>query len=429
MVTLVFTASCSSDNKQANFSVSEEEIIETTEINEKTDLVETEKIAATSETQSESPLKTVLKQDEISLASETEYLSTKKPDLIQANISDNKANNSSEMEVHFLNVGQGDSTLIICDGKAMLIDGGGASKSSLIYAYLKERNINELEYIVATHGHEDHVGGLSGALNYATAKKAISSTLNYESKAFTNFLNYLGDTNLESVNLGKEYDLGSAKFYILAPREKSDNENNNSVVIKLIHGDNVFLFTGDMEREEEQDILNAGTDIKADVLKVGHHGSDTSTTYPFLREVMPTYGVISVGENNQYGHPHENTLSRLRDADVKVLRTDMQGHIIIKSDGKDLTYEVQKNRDVDTLAAVGKNSIQRQDETKEQETTDQSSDISTEVKYILNTNTKKFHKPGCSSVKQMKPENKQESSESRDDIISQGYEPCKRCNP
>ena len=117
MVTLVFTASCSSDNKQANVSVSEEKIIETT----------------------------VLEQDEISLASETEYLSIEKPDLIQANISDNKANNSSEMEVHFLNVGQGDSTLIICDGKAMLIDGGGASKSSLIYAYLKERNINELE--------------------------------------------------------------------------------------------------------------------------------------------------------------------------------------------------------------------------------------------------------------------------------------------
>lgn len=100
------------------------------------------------------------------------------------------------MEVHFLNVGQGDSALIICDGKAMLIDGGDAKSSSLIYAYLKQRNINELEYIIATHGHADHVGGLSGALNYATVKRAISSTSDYDSKTFSNFLNYLGEIEL-----------------------------------------------------------------------------------------------------------------------------------------------------------------------------------------------------------------------------------------
>jgi len=180
-----------------------------------------------------------------------------------------------------------------------------------------------------------------------------------------------------------------------------------------VYGDTSFLFTGDAEREEEQDILDAGYTLKSTVLKVGHHGSDTSTSYPFLREIMPEYAVISVGTGNSYGHPTEDTLSRLRDADVKVYRTDMQGDIICTSDGTNVTFETKKNADADTLALVGSNSVRRKEESTEAVSTEAVSteavpsetaaseaalpeEASQETEYILNTGTKKFHLQGCS---------------------------------
>ena len=195
--------------------------------------------------------------------------------------------------------------------------------------------------------------------------------------------------------------------------------------MKIIYGDTSFLFTGDAEREEEQEILNAGYDLSATVLKVGHHGSKNSTTYPFLREIMPQYAVISVGDNS-YGHPTEDTLSRLRDADVKVYRTDMQGDIIATSDGKTLTITTKKNSDAETNPTVAEKSNAYY-QTEEQNTdTDKSEKV---CEYIGNRNTKKFHYPECSSVGQMKEKNKVYLNCTRDEAIADGYESCKRCNP
>ena len=186
-----------------------------------------------------------------------------------------------------------------------------------------------------------------------------------------------------------------------------------------------FLFTGDAEREEEQEILNAGYDLSTTVLKVGHHGSKNSTTYPFLREIMPQYAVISVGDNS-YGHPTEDTLSRLRDADVKVYRTDMQGDIIATSDGKTVTITTKKNADVETNPTVAEKSNAYY-QTEEQNTdTDKTEKV---CEYIGNRNTKKFHYPECSSVGQMKEKNKVYLNCTRDEAIADGYESCKRCNP
>lgn len=253
----------------------------------------------------------------------------------------------SVLEVHFIDVGQADASLVLCDDKSMLIDGGNSADSDLIYTYLKKHEIDHLDYIINTHPHEDHVGGLAGALNYATVDTVLAPVTEYDSRAFSNFVKYLDEQNVSITipEAGDTFSLGSADVEVLAPVRYSEDMNNNSIVLKVTFGNTSFLFTGDAEREEEQDILEKGFDLESTVLKVGHHGSGTSTSYPFLREIMPKYAVISVGRNNSYGHPHENVLSRLRDADAIVLRTDIQGDIVFTSDGESVAYTVTRNKD------------------------------------------------------------------------------------
>jgi competence protein ComEC len=249
----------------------------------------------------------------------------------------------STFSVRFINVGQGDAALVECDGHYMLIDGGTKRDSSRMYAILKNEGVTKLDIIVGTHAHEDHIGGLPGALNYATADLILCPVTSYDSKAFNDFVKYanLNGNGIVIPPIGAKYSLGSATVTILGLNASND-ANNSSIVLKVQYGATSFLFTGDAEREAEQAILNSGFDLSATVLKVGHHGGDTSTTYPFLREIMPQYAVISVGKDNSYGHPMDNTLSRLRDANVTVFRTDLNGDIVFTSDGKSVSVSVAK---------------------------------------------------------------------------------------
>lgn len=262
----------------------------------------------------------------------------------------------SSFEVHFIDVGQADATLILCDNNAMLIDGGNVEDSSLIYSYLHKHNISHLDYIVCTHVHEDHVGGLSGALNYATVGIAYAPVNDYDSTAFKNFLKYLGQQRVEiSIpNQGDTFQLGSASCLVLAVNTSSEI-NDTSIVLRIVYGETSFLFMADAEAPSEQAIIDAGYNLESTVLKVGHHGSDTSTSYVFLRAVMPDYSIISVG-NNAYGHPTENVLSRLRDAGTTLYRTDLHGHIICTSDGKTVSFTTQKNSMDDVFGGIGNNS-------------------------------------------------------------------------
>ena len=340
---------------------------------------------------------------------------------------------NSTFEVHFIDVGQADAALVLCDGKAMLIDGGNVADSSLIYSYLSQRSISHLDYIIATHGHEDHVGGLAGALNYATVDTAYCSVTNYDSEAFGSFVTYLSKQgkSITVPSAGDTFNLGSAKVQILGPIYSSTEPNNTSIVLRIVYGNTSFLFTGDAEREEEQSILDAGYDLSSTVLKVGHHGSENSTTYPFLREIMPQYAVISVGEDNSYGHPTDAALSRLRDADVQVYRTDLQGTVICTSDGNSVSFSVQRNADADTLAPPAPEVLTPAPETTapEESTPVVEETAPVGMDYVINTNTGKFHYPGCSSVKKMKDSNKSFYTGSRDDLVAQGYSPCGNCHP
>ena len=251
---------------------------------------------------------------------------------------------SSGLQLHFLDVGQADATLILSDGEAMLIDGGNVADSSFIYAYLEKYKIDYLDYIICTHAHEDHVGGLAGALNYAEAGTVFCPVNDYDSKAFQSFVKYVEQQGLDLTKpvVGERFTLGGAQFDILGPVEDYEDANNTSISIKLTYGEHSFLFTGDAEREAETAMLEAGTDVSCTLLHVGHHGSYTSTSYRFLYEANPKYAIISCGEDNSYGHPHEEVTSRLADANVEVFRTDLSGTIVCTSNGKELMFSFEK---------------------------------------------------------------------------------------
>ena len=246
----------------------------------------------------------------------------------------------SQLQVHFIDVGQADAALILCDGEAMLIDGGNVGDSDVLYTYLSDRGVDTLDYVVVTHAHEDHVGGVSGALEYATAETVLCPVTDYESKAFRNFAKHAGTITIPDP--GDTYTLGSAEFEIIHCDPDADDPNNTSIVLRLSHGENDFLFTGDAEVPVEEWILDSGYTVDCEVLKVGHHGSSTSTSYHWLYEADPDYAVISVGKDNSYGHPHDEVMSRLSDADVTVFRTDKQGDIVCTSDGETLSFTTSK---------------------------------------------------------------------------------------
>ncbi len=246
----------------------------------------------------------------------------------------------TEMTVHYLDVGQGDCMLLACDGEYMLIDAGDNSKGTAVQNYLTKQGVKTLKYVIGTHPDADHVGGLDVILYKFDCETVMLPDISKDTKTYRDVLDTMdqkGYTNTLPA-AGEEFMLGSASCMLLGPRTSYEDANNNSVVILVTHGTNKFLFMGDAEAEAEEDILRGGADVKADVIKVGHHGSRYSSSESFMQAVTPSYAVISCGEDNRYGHPHAKTLNALRAMGVEVFRSDEQGTIVAASDGSKITW-------------------------------------------------------------------------------------------
>ena len=334
------------------------------------------------------------------------------------------------LAVHFIDVGQGDSILAESDGHYMLIDAGENDQAGTVVSYLKAEGVTKLDYVIGTHPHSDHIGGLDKIIDTFPVDKVLLPPVEHTTRTFEDVLDSIASRGLKITKPapGDSYDLGNASFTILSPVKDYGNDLNNwSVGIRLTYGDNSFVMCGDAENQAEEDIVNSGAVLKADVLKAGHHGSSTSTSDAFLKKVSPSWVVIQCGKGNSYGHPHKETMEKLKKAGCQVLRTDEEGTITAFSDGKTITWSTG-------TAAVpggsgGNQTAAIPDTDNGAAAENETGDPSTRSSYVINTNTGKFHRPDCASATQMKPENRKDVTASRNELVQEGYEPCKQCKP
>lgn len=254
------------------------------------------------------------------------------------------------VKIHYIDVGQGDSELIQVEDKNILIDAGTSDRKAL--DYLKSLGVKKLDYVIATHPHEDHIGSMDDVIKAFDIGKFYSPKVTTTTKTFEKMINALKEKNFKLTvpKVSDELTIGNATLTFLAPNSTQyENLNNYSIVCKLKYGNTSFIFMGDAEEISEGEILQKQLDIKADVIKVGHHGSRSSSTKAFLEKVNPKYAVISCEKGNDYGHPHKVTIDKLNAKNINVFRTDLEGTIIATSDGNEITFNtkpVDKTADI-----------------------------------------------------------------------------------
>ena len=249
---------------------------------------------------------------------------------------------SKKLTVHFIDVGQGDSIYIKTpNGDNILIDAGNKDGSDVV-AYLKKQKVDNIDVMIATHPDADHIGGLDEVLKAYKVKSVYAPKVSHTTQAYKDFLNAVKKegVKIKTANKGVSLSLKGITAKFVGPVKSYSNSDLNdwSAVLRLVYNKKSFLFTGDAEFKAETDMIKSKQDLKADVIKIGHHGAKTSTSTDFLKAVKPTYGVISVGKKNSYGHPTADTLKRLKNSKVKVFRTDKQGSVVATSDGKTITF-------------------------------------------------------------------------------------------
>lgn len=315
------------------------------------------------------------------------------------------------LRVDFLNVGQADCALLSTNGHYMVIDGGNNGDADTILSYLEGQGVEKLDAVVGTHPHEDHIGSLDAIINHFDVDAVYMPKIMHTSKTFEDVLDAVANKGLKikSPSPGDTIDFNGLEIEVLGPQREYKDFNNNSIVLKVNAGETAFLFTGDAEETAEKDILQADYDLQADVLKVGHHGSSTSSSQAFLQAVKPKYAVISVGVGNSYHHPEEEALQRLQSIGAEIYRTDLQGNIVCTTDGKNIAFNCNSVSGAEVYADAAKNNTPAE-----------------EVVYIANKKSKKFHLESCASLPD---EENRIYLEDREEAISLGYTPCVTCKP
>ena len=253
------------------------------------------------------------------------------------------------LRVHILDVGQADCILIQGPEKVLVIDGGESGDASTIIQYLQKQGVERIDYYLNTHPHSDHYGGITQVMQAIPTGEFFPHPVPEEhtptTRSYQKLIQYLLDSKTKTTVLdpGDTLDLGGgAVLTILAPLEGYEDMNNNSLVGRLTFGERAFLFTGDAEKKSEKAILESGVELSADVYSIPHHGSNTGMTQKFLDQVKPQYATISVGKDNDYGHPHRDTIQRLSEGEVPCLRTDLLGNIVFETDGKTLSLSTDR---------------------------------------------------------------------------------------
>lgn len=335
-----------------------------------------------------------------------------------ANISQNtveettaaQTENNNDLIVHFIDVGQGDSEFIqLPNGTNMLIDAGETDKGQVVCDYLKSLGVNTINYVVATHPHSDHIGGFGDVFDNFNVQTVYMPNAVSTSYCFETLLDKIeaqGCKTVQAKNGVTVINENSLTASFLSPvDDEYDELNDYSAVLKVSYGETSFLFMGDAESLVENEIKS---NVSADVIKVGHHGSKTSSSEDFVNRVHPKYAVFEVGSDNSYGHPVSSVVERYKNVGAEILRTDKNGNIVITSDGKNINVSVSEDKNVNSNDAA---------------------QTTSEYKWVLNKKSKKIHYPSCGSLNNTKDENKEYSNESIVNLEKSGYTCCKSCNP
>lgn len=329
-------------------------------------------------------------------------------DKTNTNVVNTQVTSLNNMKVHYIDVGQGDSELIQVDGKNILIDAGCNDNKSL--NYLKSIGVKNLDYIIATHPHEDHIGGMTSVINNFNIKEFYAPKVTHTTKTFENMVKALQSKGVKitAPTVGDTLTIGNATLQFLAPNSsKYEDLNNYSIVTRLKYGNKSFIFTGDAESLSEGEILAKQLDISGDVLKLGHHGSHSSTSQAFLDKVNPKYAMVSCGKDNDYGHPHKETIDKLNAKNIKTFRTDISGTIIATSNGDDISFNVNTNKTNTGTANT---------------TNDNKPDTKSNTVWIANKTAKVYHSSkDCSNMKNP-------TQISLEDAQSKGLRPCSKCH-
>lgn len=269
---------------------------------------------------------------------------------VQAGLTDNSTISRSPISVHFIDVGQGDCILIKTQHASALVDAGDRGKGEAVVQYLRNQNIEKLDYVFITHPDSDHIGGMPEVLENFKVSKFIMPAIKKENmpttKIFEKLLNTIRNKQIDAETAVPQdvFNLGDATLTVLAPISSTSKLNNMSIVLRVVMGKNSFLLTGDAEIEEEMDMIKSGYPLQSDVLKAGHHGSKNSSGKDFLRAVSPKTVIVSCGRDNSYGHPSTEALERFSQVGAEVFRTDRHGSIVIGSDGENISIDYDNNK-------------------------------------------------------------------------------------